>query len=143
MCHTTSAVVHAGQPGTAAVGSARRAAASRAVDSSCKVARKPSRSITATVAGVAQRSRAGTSAERLGGDDRPIVVDQLVLPRDVVGDVHGSATDGEHREDVAAHRVADHAEAGRVDAEVVEDPLVGRLVLLHDDVDVAEVVGQS
>ena len=40
-----------------------------------------------------------------------VVVDVLVLPQQRVRDVHGVGAEGEHGEDVAAHGVADHAEA--------------------------------
>ena len=49
----------------------------------------------------------------------------------------------EHGDHVAAHRVADHAEAVGLHADVGEHAGVRRLVLLADDVDVDEVVGEA
>ena len=55
----------------------------------------------------------------------------------------GAATDLEHGQDVAAHRVAHHQEAVGLDPDVTQDPPVGRRVLLEQDLEVLEVVFES
>ena len=74
------------------------------------------------------RSRAppGSSLDRRQLVEVLVVVDVLVLPQQRVRDVHGVAAEGEHGQDVAAHRVADHAEALGRDADLAQDAVVRR-----------------
>src|SRR5688500_6289685 len=108
MCRTRSVTVHPGQPGTALAGSTARAARSRAADSCCSESRYAAYSIPGTLGRPHQR---GDLENRRGRHDGLLVLDQLVLPRVLVLDVDGVTADGQHRQDVAAHRVADHAES--------------------------------
>ena len=94
----------------------------------------------------ARSGRAGQPAGQLGERGErghgAVVVGVLEAPRDLVGDVHGAAADLQHRQDVGAHRVADHAELAGVDAHRRDDPPVGGRVLLGDDLHPLEAVGQ-
>jgi hypothetical protein len=72
-----------------------------------------------------------------------VVGDVLVVPEEVVRHMDRAATDLEHRQDVAAHRVADHQEAFGFDPDVTQDPPVRRRVLLEQDLDVLEMVLES
>ena len=59
------------------------------------------------------------------------------------GDEHGPTAEGQDRLAVGAERVAHHHERRRVDAVTVEDPLVGRDVLLGDDLDGIDQVAEA
>jgi len=89
-----------------------------------------------------RRQVVGQHRDRRQLHDVAVVVHVLVFPRHVVRDVHGVAADGQHREHVAADRVADHAEAFGRHADGLEDACVGLGVLLVDDLHVVEVVGE-
>ena len=56
--------------------------------------------------------------------------------------MNGGAAEREHRQDVAAQAVADHAHAISGDAELAKNAVVGAAVLLEQDFDVAEVMRQ-
>ena len=72
-----------------------------------------------------------------------VVGDVLVVPEQVVRHVDRAAADLEHRQDVAAHRVAHHQEPVGLDPDVAQHPPVRRGVLLEQDLDVLEVVFES
>ena len=62
-------------------------------------------------AGSAEAEPGGEFGDRGEFDDvLVVVVDPFEFPGEVIRDVHRVAPDRHHREDVAAHRVADHAE---------------------------------
>ena len=111
MCQARSVAVHPGHHGTGASGPAARTASSSAAASRRSEASRRSRIHPADHTFVSQRRRQLLDRRELV--EVLVVVDVLVLPQQRVRDVHGVAAEGEHREDVAAHRVADHAEARR------------------------------
>src|SRR5690606_14765957 len=106
------------------------------------------------------RSRSRTCCQRVqlpqrlrqggdGGDRAPALaaVAQLrvgfVRPGGVVRHMHAPAAEFQHRRDVRAQRVADHQEARGRHAEFLQQPRIGRRVLLADDLDAPEQVGQA
>jgi len=71
-----------------------------------------------------------------------VVVDTFEVPCQMIRHVDGVRPDRHHRKHVAAHRIADHAEAIRRDTKTREQLRVDPGVLLKDDLNVGEVVLQ-
>ena len=72
-----------------------------------------------------------------------VVVGVLGRPGDVVRHVHGVAAELQHRQHVALHRVAHHAELLGLDVHRGHHPAVGGRVLLGHDLDALDPVGQA
>ena len=95
--------------------------------------------------GVSRRT-SGHLADRGEGEEPVVLVgagDRLVGPEELVRDVERPAAhldDGEH---VGSDAVADHAERLGVDAVPAQDRAVGARVLLGDDLDAVEAVGDA
>ncbi len=72
-----------------------------------------------------------------------VVVDVLQIPQQGVGHVHAGAAERDHRQDVAAHTVAHHAEPLGRDTDPAQDTGVGGEVLFEHDLDLIEVVFEA
>ena len=138
MCHTRSATVQSGQPGTGVPGSARRAAASRRRRLALQVSR-----YSAALHHHDRTTRARGPARRARRHHVAVVLGELVLPRVLVGHVHRLRAERSTGITSLRTELPIMQKRSGADADVGEHAGVCRLVLLADDVDVDEVVGEA